>query len=93
MYREKGFIVFFRSDILSKIETYNLYKENSIEAIKHREAGDRIFYEGILRLYWGLKRHIVLSSGANYGRQRARESSYNYISIDDEGFDKMVTQV
>ncbi|XP_011405685.2 PREDICTED: protein-methionine sulfoxide oxidase mical3b isoform X2 [Amphimedon queenslandica] len=81
-----------RSDILSKIETYNLYKENAIETIRHREAGDRIFYEGILRLYWGLKRHIVLSSGANYGRQRARESSYNYISIDDEGFDKMVTQ-
>lgn len=71
-----------------------MYKDQPIEHIKCKETGDRLFFEGVLKLYWGLKRHIVLSSGgANYGRQRARESSYNYVSIDDEGFDKMVTQV
>lgn len=92
------FFIFFASsnEIVTKIEGYNLYKEHSIDHIKYKETGGRIFFEGVLKLYWGLKKHIVLASGSsnNYGRgQRGRESSYNYISIDDEGFDRMIANV
>ena len=53
-----------------------------------------MLFEGVIKIYWGLKKHIVLASNnSNYGRQRARESTYNYVSIDDEGFDKMISHV
>jgi hypothetical protein len=80
-----------KSEILSKIKDYNLYKGQSIEQIKYREVNGRIYYEGIFKIYWGLKKPIILSSGG-YGRQKSRESSYNYISIDDEGFERMINK-
>lgn len=83
-----------RADIVSRIQDYNLYKDNKIDEIKHKEVNGRVFFEGILKLYWGLTKTIVLASGnSNYGRGKGRESVYNYISIEDAGFDKMIDEV
>ena len=81
----------YRNEIVSRIRDYNLYKENKVDHIKHREVSENLLYEGVIRLYWGLNKPIILSSGGpNYGRQRGfRESLYNYVSIDDEGFSKL----
>ena len=82
----------FRNEIISRITDYNIYKESTTDHIKHKEVGDgSLVYEGVIKLYWGLKRHITLSSGDSaYKRQRGpRESLYNYVSIDDEGFSRM----
>ncbi len=83
----------FRNDIISRIKDYNLYKDTTpADSIKHKEVGDgNLVYEGVIKLYWGLKRYITLSSGDPVYRQQRgpRESLYNYVSIDDDGFQRM----
>ena len=79
---------FCRSDILSKLKEYNIYKEKMSEHLRHREVNDRIFFEGVLKIYWGLKRPITVAPRKNIGGRKStfRDSSLNFVSIDDESF-------
>ena len=63
-----------------------MYKDNSVEHIKKKEVGDAVIYEGVLKIYWGLKKHITLQSNSYSRQKQNRESLYNYVSIDDDRF-------
>ena len=58
------------------------------EHLRHREVNDRIFFEGVLKIYWGLKRPITVAPRKNIGGRKStfRDSSLNFVSIDDESF-------
>ena len=77
-----------RNEILTRLTEYNLYKDKMSEKLKHREHSNRIFFEGLVKIYWGLKKHITVAPRNSYGGRKSalRDSRLNYVSIDDESF-------
>ena len=69
-----------------------MYKEKISEQLKHREVNDRILYEGLLKIYWGLKKPITVAPRKNYAGRKSslRDSRINYASIDDDSFGSML---
>ena len=61
-------------------------KENPVKFIRKKEVGDVVIYEGVLKIYWGLKKHITLQSNSYSRQKQNRESLYNYVSIEDDRF-------
>ena len=51
-------------------------------------------YEGLLKLYWGLKKPITLSPGVmgNRHRQSVRGSIVDYIHVDDDAYGAMIAE-
>ncbi|XP_029609211.1 ras association domain-containing protein 4a isoform X2 [Salmo trutta] len=48
------------SDILSLLRTYNCYHEGKSFQLRHREEEEALVVEGLLNIYWGLRRPIRL---------------------------------
>lgn len=71
-----------------------MYKDKPSEQLKHRELNDRIFYEGVVKIYWGLKKPITVAPRRNYSARKSslRDSRLNYVSIDDESFGSMLEE-
>ncbi|CDQ83507.1 unnamed protein product [Oncorhynchus mykiss] len=49
-----------KSDILSLLRTYNCYHEGKSFQLRHREEEQALVIEGLLNIYWGLRRPIRL---------------------------------
>ncbi|XP_014009403.1 ras association domain-containing protein 4a isoform X1 [Salmo salar] len=49
-----------KSDILSLLRTYNCYHEGKSFQLRHREEEEALVVEGLLNIYWGLRRPIRL---------------------------------
>jgi hypothetical protein len=82
-----------KQEILAKIKEYNLYKETPLEQLKYREVSDRILFEGVLKIYWGVKNAIILAPGAAYAKQRNnRQSIYDFVGVDDGAYLMMLEE-
>ncbi|KAM9327127.1 ras association domain-containing protein 4 [Gastrophryne carolinensis] len=49
-----------RSDLLALLRTYNCYHEGKSFQLRHHEDGKELIVEGLLNIYWGLRRPIRL---------------------------------
>lgn len=51
-------------------------------------------FEGLLKLYWGLKRPIILSPGVMYNRRQSslRGSVADFANMDDEAYKIMLAE-
>lgn len=85
---------FSKSDLKTRIKEYNMYKVNPVDKLKSRETNGQILFEGLLKLYWGLKQPIILSSGFMYSRRHSsiRGSMADFVNIDDETYKEMLAE-
>lgn len=84
-----------KSDLKSKIKDYNLYKTNPTDKLKSRETNGQLLFEGLLKLYWGLKQPIILSPGVMYNNRRQssmRGSMADFVNINDEAYEMMLEE-
>ena len=54
---------------------------------------NRILFEGVLKIYWGVKNTIILAPGAAYAKQRHnRQSIYDFVGVDDGAYLMMLEE-
>ena len=59
----------------------------------HTQVNGRILYEGVLKIYWGLKKAITLAPGVMYAKSRnTRDSIYDFIGVDDAAYVMMLEE-
>ncbi len=52
-----------------------------------------IRFEGVLKIYWGLKKSIKLAPGVLYAKARNnRDSIYDFVSVDDAAYVLMLEE-
>uniref|UniRef100_A0A669ED20 Ras association domain family member 2a n=1 Tax=Oreochromis niloticus TaxID=8128 RepID=A0A669ED20_ORENI len=73
-------IVFFLATVLSHLKTYNLYYEGQNLQLRHREEEEELFVEGLLNIFWGLRRPIRLQMQDDHERIRPPPSSTSWHS-------------
>lgn len=57
------------------------------------QVNNRILFEGVLKIYWGVKNAIVLAPGAAYAKQRHnRQSIYDFVGVDDGAYLMMLEE-
>ncbi|XP_064387953.1 ras association domain-containing protein 4-like isoform X2 [Halichondria panicea] len=88
-----------KQELLSKITEYNMYKQsgleksNSVEKLKPKEVNGQLSFEGVLKLYWGLKKPIRLAPGVMYAKARTdRDSIYDFVHGDDAAYVLMLEE-
>ncbi|XP_007563537.1 ras association domain-containing protein 2b [Poecilia formosa] len=83
---EKKFIS--KAAILSHLKTYNLYYEGQNLQLRHREEEEELIIEGLLNIFWGLRRPIRLQMQDDHERIRPPPSSTSWHSgcnLDSQG--------
>lgn len=59
----------------------------------HTQVNGYLRYEGVLKLYWGLKKSIQLAPGVMYAKARnSRDSIYDFVSVDDAAYVMMLEE-
>uniref|UniRef100_A0A3P9P7K2 Ras association domain family member 2a n=1 Tax=Poecilia reticulata TaxID=8081 RepID=A0A3P9P7K2_POERE len=74
--------------ILSHLKTYNLYYEGQNLQLRHREEEEELIIEGLLNIFWGLRRPIRLQMQDDHERIRPPPSSTSWHSgcnLDSQG--------
>uniref|UniRef100_A0A3B5QD17 Ras association domain family member 2a n=2 Tax=Xiphophorus TaxID=8082 RepID=A0A3B5QD17_XIPMA len=74
--------------ILSYLKTYNLYYEGQNLQLRHREEEEELIIEGLLNIFWGLRRPIRLQMQDDHERIRPPPSSTSWHSgcnLDSQG--------
>lgn len=57
------------------------------------QVNDRILFEGVLKIYWGVKNALILAPGAAYAKQRNnRQSIYDFVGVDDGAYLMMLEE-
>ena len=57
------------------------------------QVNNRILFEGVLKIYWGVKNAIILAPGAAYAKQRHnRQSIYDFVGVDDGAYLMMLEE-
>ena len=57
------------------------------------QVNGRIYFEGVLKIYWGLSRPITLAPGVMYSKNRSsRASIYDFYGVDDEAYLQMLEE-
>uniref|UniRef100_A0A3B3ZHA4 Uncharacterized protein n=1 Tax=Periophthalmus magnuspinnatus TaxID=409849 RepID=A0A3B3ZHA4_9GOBI len=77
-----------KSTILSHLKTYNLYYEGQNLQLRHREEEGELIVEGLLNIFWGLRRPIRLQMQDDHERLRPPPSSTSWHSgctLDGQG--------
>ncbi|XP_053321188.1 ras association domain-containing protein 2 isoform X2 [Spea bombifrons] len=69
-----------KSDLLSHLKTYNLYYEGQNLQLRHREEEEELIVEGLLNIFWGLRRPIRLQMQDDNERIRPPPSSTSWHS-------------
>lgn len=80
-----------KSTLLSHLKTYNLYYEGQNLQLRHREEEGELIVEGLLNIFWGLRRPIRLQMQDDHERLRPPPSSTSWHSgctLDDQGMPK-----
>ncbi len=53
----------------------------------------QLMFEGVLKIYWGLKKSIRLAPGVMYAKARTdRDSIYDFVSVDDASYVLMLEE-
>ncbi|XP_034548674.1 ras association domain-containing protein 2b [Notolabrus celidotus] len=74
--------------VLSHLKTYNLYYEGQNLQLRHREEEGELIVEGLLNIFWGLRRPIRLQMQDDHERIRPPPSSTSWHSgcnLDSQG--------
>ncbi|XP_035514941.1 LOW QUALITY PROTEIN: ras association domain-containing protein 2b [Morone saxatilis] len=74
--------------VLSQLKTYNLYYEGQNLQLRHREEEGELIIEGLLNIFWGLRRPIRLQMQDDHERIRPPPSSTSWHSgcnLDSQG--------
>ncbi|XP_008334381.1 ras association domain-containing protein 2a [Cynoglossus semilaevis] len=74
--------------LLSYLKTYNLYYEGQNLQLRHREEEEELIVEGLLNIFWGLRRPIRLQMQDDHERIRPPPSSTSWHSgcnLDSQG--------
>ncbi|XP_061585444.1 ras association domain-containing protein 2-like [Cololabis saira] len=66
--------------VLSHLKTYNLYFEGQNLQLRHREEEGELIVEGLLNIFWGLRRPIRLQMQDDHERIRPPPSSTSWHS-------------
>lgn len=77
-----------KSTLLSHLKTYNLYYEGQNLQLRHREEEGELIIEGLLNIFWGLRRPIRLQMQDDHERLRPPPSSTSWHSgctLDGQG--------
>ncbi|XP_061754740.1 ras association domain-containing protein 2a [Nerophis ophidion] len=77
-----------KATILSHLKTYNLYYEGQNLQLRHREEEGELIVEGLLNIFWGLRRPIRLQMQDDHERIRPPPSSTSWHSgciLDSQG--------
>lgn len=77
-----------KSILLSHLKTYNLYYEGQNLQLRHREEEEELIIEGLLNIFWGLRRPIRLQMQDDHERLRPPPSSTSWHSgctLDGQG--------
>lgn len=77
-----------KSTLLSHLKTYNLYYEGQNLQLRHREEEGELIVEGLLNIFWGLRRPIRLQMQDDHERLRPPPSSTSWHSgctLDGQG--------
>uniref|UniRef100_A0A3Q0RBH9 Ras association domain family member 2a n=1 Tax=Amphilophus citrinellus TaxID=61819 RepID=A0A3Q0RBH9_AMPCI len=77
-----------RATVLSHLKTYNLYYEGQNLQLRHREEEGELIVEGLLNIFWGLRRPIRLQMQDDHERIRPPPSSTSWHSgcnLDSQG--------
>uniref|UniRef100_A0A8D3BS18 Ras association domain-containing protein 2 n=1 Tax=Scophthalmus maximus TaxID=52904 RepID=A0A8D3BS18_SCOMX len=69
-----------RATVLSHLKTYNLYYEGQNLQLRHREEEGELIVEGLLNIFWGLRRPIRLQMQDDHERIRPPPSSTSWHS-------------
>ncbi|KAG7476859.1 hypothetical protein MATL_G00087250 [Megalops atlanticus] len=69
-----------KSALLSHLKTYNLYYEGQSLRLRHREEEGELIVEGLLNIFWGLRRPIRLQMQDDKERIRPPPSSTSWHS-------------
>lgn len=80
-----------KSTLLSHLKTYNFYYEGQNLQLRHREEEGELIVEGLLNIFWGLRRPIRLQMQDDHERLRPPPSSTSWHSgctLDDQGVPK-----
>ncbi|XP_057688723.1 ras association domain-containing protein 2a [Corythoichthys intestinalis] len=77
-----------KATILSHLKTYNIYYEGQNLQLRHREEEGELIVEGLLNIFWGLRRPIRLQMQDDHERIRPPPSSTSWHSgciLDSQG--------
>ncbi|XP_053181109.1 ras association domain-containing protein 2b [Scomber japonicus] len=77
-----------KATILSQLKTYNLYYEGQNLQLRNREEEGELIVEGLLNIFWGLRRPIRLQMQDDHERIRPPPSSTSWHSgcnLDSQG--------
>lgn len=80
-----------KSTLLSHLKTYNFYYDGQNLQLRHREEEGELIVEGLLNIFWGLRRPIRLQMQDDHERLRPPPSSTSWHSgctLDDQGVPK-----
>ncbi len=59
----------------------------------HTQVNGQLSFEGVLKLYWGLKKPIRLAPGVMYAKARTdRDSIYDFVHGDDAAYVLMLEE-
>ncbi|XP_065844878.1 ras association domain-containing protein 4-like [Oscarella lobularis] len=58
------------ADLASKIRQYNLYLQGKLEELTSREIKGKLIFEGVLHVFWGLKKPIRLRKSSESSNRR-----------------------
>uniref|UniRef100_A0A3P8WVC9 Ras association domain family member 2a n=1 Tax=Cynoglossus semilaevis TaxID=244447 RepID=A0A3P8WVC9_CYNSE len=82
--------------LLSYLKTYNLYYEGQNLQLRHREEEEELIVEGLLNIFWGLRRPIRLQMQDDHERIRPPPSSTSWHSgcnLDSQGLPFVSTSI
>ncbi|KAM8865019.1 ras association domain-containing protein 2b isoform 2-T2 [Synchiropus picturatus] len=77
-----------KTTVLSHLKTYNIYYEGQNLQLRHREEEGELVVEGLLNIFWGLRRPIRLQMQDDHERIRPPPSSTSWHSgcnLDSQG--------
>ncbi|KAG8440917.1 hypothetical protein GDO86_006596 [Hymenochirus boettgeri] len=69
-----------KNELLSHLKNYNLYYEGQNLQLRHREEEEELIVEGLLNIFWGLRRPIRLQMQDDNERIRPPPSSTSWHS-------------
>ncbi|XP_077571676.1 ras association domain-containing protein 2-like [Stigmatopora nigra] len=69
-----------KATILSHLKTYNIYYDGQNLQLRHREEEGELMVEGLLNIFWGLRRPIRLQMQDDHERIRPPPSSTSWHS-------------
>ncbi|XP_069799272.1 ras association domain-containing protein 2 [Dendropsophus ebraccatus] len=69
-----------KNELLAHLKNYNLYYEGQNLQLRHREEEEELIVEGLLNIFWGLRRPIRLQMQDDHERIRPPPSSTSWHS-------------